>query len=204
VFSTAFTVGVDQRGHGQQDEAMPVRREREPKLGAYPISGLIRRARRIAGLSQEDIAEVVGISRTTVQRAEVGGLIPSLDVFQRIMTAAGLHLVVVDDEGHVVLPMEEWPTPLDEGDGVRNGAGRRYPAHLGVVLDPKEGEWWADIFGFERPPETFYRDPPDLREYRRRLSEWQVRRRRFLGDPPPVPPAWWIATQQEARRAKRR
>jgi transcriptional regulator with XRE-family HTH domain len=178
-------------------------RRTEPRIDGYPIPGLIRRARRIAGLSQRDMAEVVGVSQSTVQRSETGSLIPSLEVFERIMAAAGLHLVVIDDERHLIEPMEEWIVPMDDRDGVRDGAGRRYPSHLDVVLDPKQGEWWGDLFGFARPPETFYRDPPDLREYRRRLSEWEVRKERFGNRPPPVPPAWWLAAQRARPRCTR-
>jgi hypothetical protein len=115
-----------------------------------------------------------------------------------MMAAAGLYLVVVDDAGHVVMPMEDWQS------GVRDGAGRRYPAHLHVVLDPALGEWWADIYGFERPPETFHRDPPEVREYRRRLSAWQVRKKRYFSSLPPSAPVAWVEYLREKRARRNR
>lgn len=173
-------------------------KEFEPALGAYPIPGLIRRARRIAGFSQRQMAASAGLSRSTVQRAETGELVPSVDALQRILAVSGLHLVVIDDAGHVVKPMEDWQ------GGVRDGAGRRHPAHLHVVLDPVLGEWWADVYGFERPPETFHRDPPEVREYRRRLSAWQVRKKRYFSSPPPSAPVAWMEHVREKRAERSR
>src|SRR6185437_3269017 len=65
-------------------------------------------------------------------------------------------------------PLREWSGPC------RDGGGRRYPAHLPVVLDPEKGEWWGDWFGLVRPPETFYRSRV-LRDVRRSESRWSVR-----------------------------
>ncbi|MGI8328704.1 helix-turn-helix domain-containing protein [Actinomadura scrupuli] len=183
---------------GTQAWEMARAEEHGPTLGAYPIPGLIRRARRIAGFSQRQMAASAGLSRSTVQRAETGDLIPSMDALQRILAVAALHLVVIDDAGHVVMPMEDWQ------GGVRDGAGRRYPAHLHVVLDPALGEWWADIYGFERPPETFHRDPPEVREYRRRLSAWQVRKKRYLSHLPPSAPVAWVEYLREKRAERSR
>jgi len=106
------------------------------RLGSYPISGLLRRARRIAGVSQRELARRVGVSASTVARAESGSIEPTLSVFARMLAVAGLHLVMVDEGGHVVTPMRDIPD-------TRNGGGWRYPSHLDVILDPKSGEWWG-------------------------------------------------------------
>ncbi|RKN44218.1 helix-turn-helix domain-containing protein [Micromonospora endolithica] len=138
-----------------------------PTLGRVPIQGLVRRARRIVGLSQKRMARFARVAPSTVARVEAGTLTPSLAVLERLIGAAGLYLVVVDQDGRLVLPMEVWDDTLD-------GAGRRYPAHLDTILDPEPGEWWADIYGLARPPETYHRCPVD-REMRRLLSVWEVR-----------------------------
>ncbi|TBL42065.1 helix-turn-helix domain-containing protein [Verrucosispora sp. SN26_14.1] len=157
--------------------------DRGPTLGAFPIAGLVRRVRRIVGLSQTRMARFARVAPSTVARVESGTLTPSLAVLERLIGAAGLYLVVVDQDGHVILPMEVWDDTLD-------GAGRRYPAHLDTILDPKPGEWWADIYGLARPPETFKRCRVE-REARRRRSQWEVRVAKYRNDPPPPDPRSW-------------
>jgi hypothetical protein len=95
-------------------------------------------------------------------------------------TAARLTLVVVDEDGRVVVPMRVW-------DGTRDGADRQFPAHLDLILDPRPGEWWADVYGLARPPETFHRDRY-WRDAKRRRSQWEVRVKQFRGTPPPPEP----------------
>jgi transcriptional regulator with XRE-family HTH domain len=157
------------------------REEAMPKLGgAYPISGLLRRARRIARLSQRELARRAGLSPSTVTRVETGEIVPTLPAFERMLAVAGLRLVVVDDDGHVVTPMRDVPD-------TRNGGGWRYPSHLDVILDPRSGEWWGDSYGLARPPETFHRDH-DRRRAKQLRSAWEVRvqRFRFAPEPPDV------------------
>jgi transcriptional regulator with XRE-family HTH domain len=136
--------------------------------------------RRILGASQRDLAQMLGTSHSLISRVETGASQPSLDVFERILHAARLQLTVVDDCGRMVLPMEDW-------DDTRDGAGRRYPAHLDTILDPLPGEWWGDVYGLARPPETFHRDP-ERREAQRRRSQWEVRVAQHRLDPPPPDP----------------
>jgi transcriptional regulator with XRE-family HTH domain len=141
---------------------------------------MVRRVRRTADMSQRELAEATGLSPALIGAIETGDRTPSLPALQRILGAAGLHLVVVDRGGHVVLPLEVWQDTED-------GAGRRYPAHLDTILDPEFGEWWADGFGLARPPETFRRNRAQ-RNYERRLSQWQVRVQKFRNAPEPEPP----------------
>lgn len=75
--------------------------------------------------------------------------------------------MVLDGDGRPVLPMRD-------REDLRDGAERRYPAHLDTIVDPRVGEWWGDIYGLSRPPETFRRDR-HARDYRRRLSQQSVR-----------------------------
>lgn len=115
----------------------------------------------LGGLSQRQLVRFAKVAPSTVGKVEAGTMTPSLDVFQRLLGAVGLYLVVVDQNGRVVLPMED-------RDDMRDGAGRRYPSHLDLILDPEQGEWWADKYGLARPPETYHRDK-DWREARPRL-----------------------------------
>jgi transcriptional regulator with XRE-family HTH domain len=142
--------------------------------------GLVRRARRIADLSQRELATKAGVSRAMIGRIESGNTVPSLGVFQRIMRAAGLYLVVVDENGKLIQPMRD-------REDVQDGAGRRYPSHLDTILDPEPGQWWADIYGLAAPPETFYRDRA-YRDAQRRLSVWQVRVKQNRNAPRPPDP----------------
>jgi transcriptional regulator with XRE-family HTH domain len=139
--------------------------------------GLVRAARRRADLSQRAFAEKVGVHHGTIAKIEAGERLPSLGLFVRLMRAAGLQLVVVDEERRQVQPMEDY-------DDVRNLAGRRFPTHQDLIFDPDPGEWWGDCYGLARPPETFHRDK-NARDEQRRRSRWEVRVKQLRGAPPP-------------------
>jgi transcriptional regulator with XRE-family HTH domain len=89
----------------------------------FAVAGLFRRARRIADMSQRELALAAGTSASTVGRIEAGSLTPSVELIHRILRVASLWLTAVDDKGRVVQPMDEW-------DDTRDGAQRRYPSHL--------------------------------------------------------------------------
>ncbi len=144
------------------------------------LPGMIRRVRRIADLSQREMAQRAQVSAATVARVETGTLTPRLSTLQRLLAVADLRLVVVDDGRHVVAPMQQW-------QDVEDGAGRVYPAHLDTIVDPRPGEWWADKFGLARPPETFRRNR-GIRDLERRRSQWEVRVAQHRGVPPPSEP----------------
>ena len=94
-------------------------------------------------------------------------------------------LVVVEEAGSEAgsaAGLRFVPPLLEFGD-CRDGAGRRYPAHLPLVLDPMRGEWWGDVYGLVRPPETYYRSRL-LREVRRGQSRWHLRHDGPLPQPP--------------------
>jgi hypothetical protein len=98
-------------------------------------------------------------------------------MMERLLGACGYRLMVVDHRRRSLAPMVD-------SDNTVDGARRRFPAHLDVILDPLPGEWWADIYGLARPPETFYRDR-EKRDRQRRRSQWEVRVRQHRAVPPP-------------------
>ena len=116
------------------------------------VAGYVRQARRRTRMSQRELAAACAVSASTVSRVEAGRTVLSLTTFSRLLRAAGLRLVVVDEHKRRVPPLKEPPE-------TRDLAGRRFPAHLDLILDPEQGEWWGDHFGLVRPPETFRRDP---------------------------------------------
>jgi transcriptional regulator with XRE-family HTH domain len=144
------------------------------------FSGIVRRARRIADLSQRELAKAAGVAPSTIGKIEAATMLPSFALLRRILRVAGLWLVVVDEAGHVVQPMEDW-------QDVRDAAGRRYPSHLDTILEPLPGEWWADKYGLMRPPETFRRDRA-VRDAQRARSQWEVRVAQYRNVPPPPDP----------------
>ena len=90
----------------------------------FNVDRYVVRARRIADLSQRELAERLGVSRAVVARIETGQTIPTTELLARIMDIAGVRLAVVDGDG---VPVD--PVPADVA---RDNAGRRYPAHLDV------------------------------------------------------------------------
>ncbi len=162
---------------------MEVERESKPEQrhpGTLPVVGLVRRVRRLADCSQRELSVAARVSQGTVSRIEAGTLTPSITVMSRILGVAGLWLTAVDEHGRVVRPMGDW-------DDTRDGAERRYPSHLDTILDPEPGEWWADVYGLARPPETFHRDRY-VRDLLRRRSQWEVRVAKNRNVPPPPDP----------------
>ena len=162
-------------------------------IGTLPVVGLVRRVRRLTDRSQRELATAVRVSQATISRIEAGTLVPSIDVVTRILGVAGLWLVAVDDRGRVVQPMGDW-------DDTRDGAERRYPSHLDTILDPEPGEWWADVYGLARPPETFHRDR-GLRDSMRARSQWEVRVAQNRNAPPPPDP--WVEWRRQEFLSRR-
>ena len=85
----------------------------------------LARVRRIADLSQRELADEVRVGQATIARWESGGLSITVAMLDRILRLAGLRLAVVDQHGRPVQPLDP--------DAVRDNAGRRFPAHLDVV-----------------------------------------------------------------------
>jgi len=108
--------GTDSRGSSQQHGGG--RAEDEPFDGAR----FIVRARRMADLSQRELAEAIGLSRATVGRLESGAARVDTMTLSVILEQAGLRLAVVDGDGQEVTPIPS--------DVLRDHGGRRFPGHL--------------------------------------------------------------------------
>jgi glutamate-1-semialdehyde 2,1-aminomutase len=160
----------------------------------FPTGDYVRQVRARLGLSQRAFAGRVRVGSATVSRIEAGSLNPGLVLFERLLAAAGLFLVVAEgtDQGEL-----RFVPPLSEFAGdCRDGAERRYPAHLPLIVDPVRGEWWGDVYGLLRPPETFHRNRTH-RDVVRSISRWEVRH-----DGPY--PRWPLAVLHAALRPQRR
>jgi hypothetical protein len=130
------------------------------------------------------MARAADASQAAISKIEAGQMAPSFALLQRVLWAAKMWIVVVDEQGRVVEPMKDRPD-------VRDGAERRYPSHLDTILDPEPGEWWGDQYGLTSPPETFWRNR-DYRDERRRRSVWEVRVGKYRHVPPPRDPFAWV------------
>jgi len=93
-------------------------------------SGLVRRCRRSADLSQRDLADRLGVSQSRVARWETGRTSPTCDELAAVASVAGWEVALVDTDHARMTPMRD--------DAVRDRAGRRYPAHV----DPEGRGWW--------------------------------------------------------------
>jgi transcriptional regulator with XRE-family HTH domain len=121
-------------------------------MNDFPADRYVRAARAIADLSQRELAIRAGLPHHVVARTESTLRQAHVGDFARLLEAAGLHLIVVDDEGREVVPE-------DMQNAMRVDRGhRRYPAHL----DVREGkdDWWGDgwpMFQGKTPKYTFDR-----------------------------------------------
>ncbi|SDP14453.1 HTH-type transcriptional regulator / antitoxin HipB [Pedococcus dokdonensis] len=90
----------------------------------FEVDAVIARARRVAGLSQRELAGEAGVAPSTVAAIESGTRLPSIGLLCRLLSVAGLRLAVVDEADAEVVPFPS--------DVIRDNAGRRFPAHLDV------------------------------------------------------------------------
>jgi HTH-type transcriptional regulator/antitoxin HipB len=148
------------------------------------LPGALRRIRRIADLSQRELAAACGLSQSVVARAESGrgGLLVS--ALARAAAIAGLRLALLDANGAEVISMS--------GEAVRDRGGRFFPAHL----DTRHGDdrWWYAVHRYDRPQPwyTFDRDRSARDSYRRRDGTPEDHQLPQPGDSP--------ADRAEARR----
>ncbi|GAA1810157.1 helix-turn-helix transcriptional regulator [Agromyces neolithicus] len=107
------------------------------------VAGLVLRVRRSCDLSQRELADVVGLSQSQVARVESGSRSVDVMTFEKMLSLAGMRIVVVDADDVEAEPVSS--------DAVRDHAGRRLPAHLDVrpPFDPPRA---ALVDGYRQRP----------------------------------------------------
>ncbi|MCZ2846686.1 helix-turn-helix domain-containing protein [Modestobacter sp. VKM Ac-2978] len=144
-----------------EPEPQPVA-ETVPVAPGVDVAGTLRRLRRLADMSQRELAEASDVSRGRLGRAETGRGDLRVGEFARLVSLAGLRLVLLDAQGQEVAPMS--------ASAVRDRAGRRFPAHL----DTRHGDedWWSGPHRHTRtqPEVTFDRDRRSRDSWRRQLG----------------------------------
>ncbi|GAA4690291.1 hypothetical protein GCM10023215_28640 [Pseudonocardia yuanmonensis] len=165
--------------------------QHRPPPGPLDVSGLVRSVRRRADLSQRELAQKAGVAVSTVGRIEAGRLVPTVAALERLLAVAGLALVAVDERYVLVEPQRDVPR-----DGMLDGGGRRYPAHLDVIVQPRSGEWWGDKYGLARPPETYHRSRA-YRDNQRYRSQWETRVQQFRTARRPLTAEEWLRRHPE-------
>jgi HTH-type transcriptional regulator/antitoxin HipB len=116
-------------------------------LPATPLdlSGAVRRIRRLADLSQRELADRLAVSKSLIAGVESG--VRGLDarVLARAAALAGLRLSLLDAAGNQIDGMSP--------DAVRDLSGRRFPAHLDTLHS--DDRWWRYEHRFDRPEPWF-------------------------------------------------
>lgn len=100
----------------------------------FDLSGTLRRIRRLADLSQRQLAAACELSQSAVAQAESGRRDLPVGALVRAAEQAGLRLALLDAAGREVPGMAP--------DTVRDRYGRRFPAHLDTSFaDEFEGRY---------------------------------------------------------------
>jgi transcriptional regulator with XRE-family HTH domain len=152
---------------------------------------VLRRIRRLADLSQRELAARVGISKSCIGAVESGKSGLDVHVLVRAAAIAGLRLVLLDAKGAEVRPMA--------ADAVRDKVGRRFPAHLDTRFGDQD--WWHGDHRYERdqPWYTFDRVRYTRDYWRQRAGTPDDHQLPRPGDSPDER----RATRQKAARSRR-
>ena len=109
----------------------------ETAIAPFPVAGVLRRARRVADLSQRELAKKARLHHGVVARIEAGRSQPSVALLDRLLAVAGVMLVpVVIDTGDELGAMP--------AQTMRDAADRYFPSHLDVRRTSGPGSlmWW--------------------------------------------------------------
>lgn len=162
-------------------------------MAAFHLPGIVRRIRRLADLSQRQLADRLETSKSTIASAEAGTGGLDARLLARAAELTGLRLTLLDADGNEVAGMAD--------AAVRDKIGRRFPAHL----DTRYGDidWWHDDgrYSREQPWYTFDRVRETRDYWRGRLGTAEDHQLPQPGDSPDERRA---ARQRAAREERRR
>lgn len=116
----------------------------------FELAGCLRRIRRTADLSQRELAQRAGISKTAVAAAEAGTRDLPVAALARAAELAGLRVALLDADGHEAGPMRP--------DGAVDAALRRLPAHLDTEHTDEVAHRWEHRPHRRQPWFTFALD----------------------------------------------
>lgn len=129
--------------------------------GLFDLRGALRRVRRLADLSQRELARNASIPPSTLAHAEAGTRDLPVQSMARAAAVAGLRLVLLDHSGSEVASMSD--------TAVTDVSGRRFPAHL----DTSRSDAGTQLYEprRDRPETSFtYRRDRGPRDDRRRVA----------------------------------
>ena len=156
------------------------------------LAGALRRIRRLADLSQRQLATACAVSQSAIAHAENRRRDLPVGVLNRAAALGGLRLALLDEAGREVTGMAD--------GAVRDRVGRRFPAHLDPVHGDERPGRWEDRYSRPRPWFTFDRDR-ETRDLRRRSSGTPVDHR--LPAPDDSPTVRRARRDEQARRLAR-
>lgn len=89
----------------------------------YAIWTLVRQARRLAGVSQRELARRAGTSQPAIARYETGRVVPDLETLLRVVRVCGfdlrMELVPHDDHDELLIAENLQRTPAQRAAGNR-------------------------------------------------------------------------------------
>jgi transcriptional regulator with XRE-family HTH domain len=157
----------------------------------FDLSGALRRIRRLADLSQRQLAAACGLSQSAVAQAESARRDLPVGALVRAAERAGLRLALLDAAGREVAGMSP--------DAVRDRYGRRFPAHLDISFADERGDRYEHRYDRPRPWFTVDLDRAARDGLRRRLGTPEDHHPVRPGDSP----GERRARRQEAARQRR-
>jgi transcriptional regulator with XRE-family HTH domain len=115
----------------------------------FDAGSYLAQARRLADLSQRELAARAGMPQSTIAAFESGARRPTVQAMDGLLRACGLRLSVLDAHGGEV---HAFPAEV-----VRDNAGRRFAAHLDVQPpDRLPREALRSPRYDRRPPKAWY------------------------------------------------
>jgi transcriptional regulator with XRE-family HTH domain len=114
-------------------------------MTAFDLPGTLRRIRRLADLSQRELAAELHASKSSIAAAESGASGLDARTLARAAGLAGLRLALLDGDGCEISAMA--------AGTVRDLGGRRFPAHLDTRHSDER--WWRYEHRFDRPRPWF-------------------------------------------------